>query len=183
MGITPVLYSFETTHLLLKAWKENRGHALNRSLFFLHPNLERELKEIEFDFIVPIPQNFKRSWRRGHESAFQVALYFSKNLDLSIYSLLSLTDVAPPRQATLDRWDRKYGKNPFRINHELIQFLINERKWLPHSVIPKILIVDDLITSGNTISKASEVLLELFPHALIWAGSLGYRPPKIRGLH
>ena len=40
----------------------------------------------------------------------------------------------------------------------------------------KILLADDLITSGSTLCKAAEMIHGLLPRAKIYGASLGFRP-------
>lgn len=175
-GFVPLVYSFQQTHSLLKHWKEHRGSKLQRLLFNLSPELKQKLQDQEFDFIVPIPQSFERSWRRGHASATTVAKFFSQELQVPILSLLELKNENTPKQASLSQIERDLAPNPFRVSEVALFLITNPRHPL------KLLIVDDLITSGNTLIRAAEEIKEALPHSTLWAGSLGYRPKKKRPL-
>jgi len=168
-GIFPVFYSFSTTHKILTYWKDHGGNELGRVLLSPSPKLNQQLLEMNFDLIVPIPQHQERSLKRGHASAFVVANLFSRELGISIQAdILTLNESGGPKQADLNRWERKHGINPFRLNSD--QKLAGV----------KILIVDDFITSGSTLEKAANTILREYPHCEIYAASLGWKPKTER---
>lgn len=170
-GFAPLLYSFESTHALVKHWKARQGSRLNRTLFRIAPELKTTLQNLQFDAVVPVPQSFERSWRRGHASAKKVAEYFSKELSVPIVEGLELKNDSNPRQAALTQFEREFAGNPFHLASE-----VNDRHY------SRILLVDDLITSGNTLIRASEELKFRYPNAKIWAGSLAFRPKRTQML-
>ena len=178
-GVAPLLYSFERTQTLIRRWKEHGGTDLRKHLFRMPEPLRHELLQNHFFAIVPIPQSQKRSYVRGHDSALEVARFFSLKLDLPILTLLELKDEKTKRLTGLSRFEREFAENPFRITHE---FPRNDSlsKKLGEAVDQgretRLLLIDDLITSGSTISKAAETLQSLLPRSKIWAGSLGFRP-------
>lgn len=173
-AFAPILYSFQPAHALLKYWKEHRGHHLESILFRMDENLRCELQSLNLDVAIPIPQAFGRSWRRGHESARATARYFAQELSLPIVSAVRLQDEPTSKQALFDRFERDRAPNPFQVASEA-------RPWL-QSLKPeaRVLIVDDLITSGNTLIRAAEALRTERPDLRFWAGSLGYRPRRDR---
>jgi predicted amidophosphoribosyltransferase len=179
-AFAPIVYSFHQTHGLLKYWKEHRGALPSRILFRMHPQLKKRLIAQGFDAIVPIPQTFHRSWRRSHESARTVARYFSNELDVPIANSLELKNENTVRQASLSQWERESAPNPFQISKSAST---SSRTNDLLARASKILIVDDLITSGNTMIRASEVIRQHYPHQKIWAGSLGYRPKRSNLFH
>ncbi len=172
-GVAPLLFAFQSTHSILKAWKEKQGSHLEQLLFRIDPVLLNELLKLEIDLIIPVPQHFKRSWKRGHSSSLAVARFFSRKLSVPTLELLSLVRGHHPKQASLDQWNRNYSSNPFLLDSKhqpTLQFLAQNAK---------ILLVDDLITSGNTLAKAQERIRDYFSRSQIWAAGLGYKPKKI----
>ena len=178
-AVAPLLYAFDRTQAMIRRWKETGGTDLRRVLFQMPEGLRRKLLELNFFAIVPIPQSRKRSFERGHESSGEVARFFSKKLDIPVLKLLELNERNPKRLTGLSRFEREFAENPFRMSTRLLKDeafssacfeRMDKRRRL------RFLLVDDLITSGSTLSKASEVLLSCFPQAELWAGSLGFRP-------
>ncbi len=167
--VAPLLYSIGTTHELVKSWKSDPGLFLERTLFKFEANLEHELLDLNLDSIVPIPQLQARNWKRGHASAFSVAEHFSRKLNIPIYSSLHLTQepFAPKltKQSGLDAIDRLLAPQPF-------QFVAGKTG-------KRILLVDDVITTGNTLSRAAEVLTNSIPEVVLYGASLGYRPLRL----
>jgi phosphoribosylpyrophosphate synthetase len=184
-GIAPLVYAFETTQAIIRKWKEYRGSQLQRILFQVPEVLRTQLIKLHFFAIVPIPQNQKRSFARGQDSAFEIAQCFSKSLDLPILPLLELQHKNPERQTGLGHFDREFSKNPFQIHTQFgwnsPLFRRMEEKVLNGEEI-RILLVDDLITSGSTLTKSAMVIQSFLPRSKIWAGSIGYRPKSNRVL-
>ena len=165
-GIFPIFISFPTTHKILVYWKNHSGEELKKTLFAPSPELKTELKKMNFELVIPIPQHVDRSLKRGHASAFEVAKFFSQSLNIPLNQNLKLNNIEISKQANLDEWERKYSENPFHF--EPIQIKIKN-----------ILIVDDLITTGSTLDKAANAILAIHPKANIYAASLGWKPKKM----
>ena len=178
-GVAPLIISLERGQKLIRRWKDNRGSSLARQLFRMPPGLRRRLLELHLLAIIPIPQSQMRSYERGHDSAREVARFFSEQLAIPILPLLELRESNPRRQTGMSRFDRDFSKNPFGISRHLDRknplyqrILDQEQRGTPI----RFLIVDDLITSGSTLSKASAVIKDWIPDSRCWAGSLGFRP-------
>jgi len=167
-GIFPIFISNSTTHQILVFWKDHAGDELKKILFSPSPELLKHLTKIHFDVIIPIPQNVERSLKRGHASGFEVAKLFSLKLNVPLDLSLSLRNLSMEKQANLSEWDRRHSENPFFCKHP---------KY--NKTIKKILLVDDFITSGSTLDKATNAIMEIYPSANIYAASLGWKPKKI----
>lgn len=179
LALAPLLYSFERTQSMIRTWKSGGGSDLRRLLFQFPIPLAEKLLAEHFFAIIPIPQSQKRSIQRGHESATEVAKFFSHQLDCPILPLLDLKLENPKRLSGMNRIDRNYTENPFCVSNwrKLHPATFNrlEEKVLKGEEI-KFLLVDDLITSGNTIARAGLVIHSFLPRSKIFAGSLGFRP-------
>lgn len=170
-AFAPLLYSLAGAHRMVTRWKSQPGSALRRILFQIHPELLRKLKDERFEWIIPIPQSFERSWQRGHASAVSSAQFFSNQLKVPILqNRLTLKEKIPSRQAQLSLWERTHRMNPF------------EWRDLNLKRNTRVLLVDDLITSGKTLSLAAEVVHQSHEGIRITAASLSYRPRKSQRL-
>ena len=165
-SIYPVFLSFESTHRILVHWKNSGGRGLKRLLFSASPALLEELRKLEIEHIVPIPQYEARNLKRGHAPALDVAEWFARELGVKVEREALLLNPEPiDKQALRGVWERRFLDDPFRINPELRGKLSG-----------KVLIVDDFITSGSTLDKAANALLGMNPELKIHAASLGWRP-------
>jgi len=139
--------------------------------------------ETHFFAVIPIPQDVDRSYRRGHESARETAQFFAKQLSIPVFPVLKLKSRKTKRLTGLSKFEREWAENPFQMadpseilglnGYSLLQEKINQGKEI------RILLVDDLITSGSTLSKASESLKDLSPNLKIWGAGIGFRPHRL----
>ena len=185
-GLAPLLYSYSRTQALIRTFKERGGSQLSRLLFSMSPQLKNKLLETHFFAIVPIPQDAARSFRRGHESARTTAKFFSKVLSVPLFPILKLKNNKTEQLTGLQKFEREWAESPFVIAgpreilgsrlYPLFQEKVNQGREI------RLLLVDDLITSGSTLSKASYAMSELHPNLKIWGGSIGFRPRRIKSL-
>ncbi len=140
-------------------------------------NLARKLGEIvgrelsttsflnDMDYIVPIPIHFIKRARRGYNQTEEIAYGFSKATDLKINT--DLTVVKPHRtqtKLTLDQ-RRRNTKNIFRLKPDSKLISLNTGSNLNPSAkkSPHILLLDDVCTTGSTITSAAETILASSP--------------------
>jgi predicted amidophosphoribosyltransferase len=178
-GFAPLLYSFARTQSIIRRWKENRGSQLQQALFQFPPKLQQKLIDLHLFAIIPIPQNQNRSFKRGHDSALSVAKFYAENLGIPIIPLLGLKNKKTERITGKSRLHREFSENPFQITplsptlHYLYD-VIQEKKLKQKEI--RVLLVDDLITSGSTLNKATDLIAHYLPHSKIWGAALGIRP-------
>lgn len=160
----------EQVYRSFRHWKLTHSPELERLLFKLSPKLKQTLLEKKFDAIVPIPQESRRSWRRGHESSKKVARFFANELGVPVWPLLSLAQTEPfsshDHQAERDRLDRELSLNPFKLNTRAL------------GQPQRILLVDDVITTGMTLEQAKETLRNGLQIQDIQSAALVYRPRR-----
>ena len=157
-GVAPAYFAFERALKLIRRWKSSGGSSLEKVLFRLSPDLKKNLLELNF---------------------FAIAQWYSRELNVPLVTLLDLKDSQPKPQTGRNRFEREFSRNPFCIQPETnwtSPLMLNLKEKVDRGAEIRILIVDDLITSGSTFAKASSVIQELFPRARCWAGTLGYRP-------
>lgn len=103
------------------------------------------LLEEHCDLIMPVPMHKARKRKRGYNQAELLARELSYQLDIK-YSEALVKTVKSKQQHTLNREERKFGqKNTYsceKLNGE------------------KILLIDDICTSGETLKECARVLVE-----------------------
>ena len=101
-----------------------------------------------FDFIVPIPLHWKRYLKRGYNQTELISDVISKKLKIPVGKILKRVK-STPYQAKLDRVHRlKNLDGAFKV--------VDEKKCENRTI----LLVDDVMTTGTTLSVATEVLLK-----------------------
>jgi ComF family protein len=110
-----------------------------------------DLKEIEYikkiDFIIPVPLHLKKLKKRGYNQSESFAKGLSMSLKIPILSTNIQRVNSSDSQTTKSRWDR----------WESIEkaFEITDREIIRGK---NVLLVDDVITTGSTLSACATVV-------------------------
>jgi competence protein ComFC len=134
---------------LLLSYKFNNRAALALPLGRLMSQLIIELRPFpRFDIIVPVPINSQRLYERGYNQSKLLADEISNSLKLDLVEALYKTSNAIP-QSRLNSADREENiKGRFKCE-------------FPGAVQKKkVLVVDDIYTTGATLRECSQILLE-----------------------
>ncbi len=138
-GIKDAIYAFK--------YKNQRYYAkyFSKSILQLY---KKELQELNLDGIVPVPVHKHKKRQRGYNQAEVLADYLAKELHLPVYPtyLLRVENTNPQKELN-DKVRIKNLKNAFKIGENEIE-------------LKKVLLVDDIYTSGATIEACTRILLE-----------------------
>lgn len=144
----PFVYQGQVVHLIYGLKFGGRYQLAKLAGFLLSQCLLSDY--VNADLIVPVPLSSKRLEERGYNQAFLIAKEVSKILNIPIAEDVLVRTRNTNRQAEC--------KNPIqRFINVNGAFEINER-WDVTGL--KILIVDDVVTTGNTIHEAATVLMD-----------------------
>ena len=117
--------------------------------YFLKNNKKKLEKLKKYDIIIVVPLSWKRRLQRGYNQSQLVAETISNILQIKVESkiLYKTKNIVP--QSTLNKKERKENiKGAFKIRN--IEKIKNK----------KILIIDDIYTTGNTLNECSKMLIE-----------------------
>ncbi|MBP3707366.1 MAG: ComF family protein [Clostridia bacterium] len=107
-----------------------------------------------FDYIVPVPLSRKRLTKRGYNQVELILRMYIKNKEKcninGVYSLIKKREIKP--QSTLNKNDR--------ATNIMGAFSINRNSKYCYDTEKKILIVDDIYTTGSTINECARILRE-----------------------
>jgi len=107
---------------------------------FLFELLDREFSDIEFDYMIPVPSHRKRRKERGFDHIETLCLQLSQKTGIELVSAEKIRNTPSQKGLSLDQ-RRRNLKGVFRIH---VPEKLNEKK---------VLIVDDICTTGTTISE------------------------------
>ncbi|MBF0543779.1 MAG: ComF family protein [Candidatus Riflebacteria bacterium] len=129
-------------------------------------------KKIKADVVIPVPLFPEREKKRGFNQAALIAEKVAFCLNSNFSPVLERTIHTAP-QASLSEEDRQRNlKNAFRISPKVI----------PEAFLgKKLLLIDDVATTGSTISECARVLRSLKPltiEALVLSHSFRKFPIK-----
>lgn len=110
---------------------------------------EKIYRFLEFyDIIIPVPMHKTKKAKRGYNQTELIAKYISKNIKKIQYAdnvLIKVKNTLP--QSSLNKMERyKNIKNAYKIQNKET---INNKK---------ILVFDDIYTTGNTVRECSKIL-------------------------
>lgn len=113
----------------------------------LAANLDEKIKEWKTDFIIPIPLHKLKKAERGFNQSFYIAKGLAKNLDINVKTNILKRRLFTATQTKLNAEERKENmKGAFTIKNAKI---VNGKN---------IILLDDVITTGSTISECARVL-------------------------
>lgn len=110
--------------------------------------LGREIRGFHADAILPVPLHKKRQRQRGYNQAELIAVQVGVELGIPVYAkiLQRSRDTKPLK--TMGRTERENNlKKAFKL-------------WENDVKLNKVIIIDDIITTGSTINEAAAVLRE-----------------------
>lgn len=124
--------------------------------FYVEEIIKRYKNEIESwgcNVIIPIPLHKKKALSRGFNQAEVIAKKLSKGLGIPMdkRTLLRVKNTLPQKELN-DIQRKKNLKNAFKINRN--------RRQKSKELFKKIILVDDIYTTGSTIDACAKVLLD-----------------------
>lgn len=121
------------------------------SEFFARETEERYedwLKRISVDVIIPVPMNKRKEKRRGYNQAREFANYLGRRLHLPVDGSVVKRVKDTKALKLLSPQERKNNlKNAFQVDKNIVEYR-------------KILLVDDIYTTGSTVETIAEQLLK-----------------------
>ncbi len=147
-GLAPFMHIGELKQAIYAIKYENKREYID---FFVEEIIRRHGKEIlswGCDQIVPVPLHKKKKQKRGFNQAEIIAARLSKKLNIPYNSktLIRVKDTRPQKKLN-DIQRKKNVEKAFKIDRNIVKS-------------NKVLLVDDIYTTGTTIDECSRVLLE-----------------------
>ncbi|MDF2576522.1 MAG: putative amidophosphoribosyltransferase [Chlamydiales bacterium] len=140
---------------LVKKFKYSNKPYLSQSLAGYMALQYLKLNWPTIDTIVPVPQSWLRRLDRGYNQSFLLAEQLGKILNVPVQQALIKQSGDYP-QAALSLRQRKNL-------HNKSQIIANRKIDLSDKIV---LVVDDVVTTGTTLERCGNALLDLCPKAL-----------------
>ncbi len=141
---------------IIKIFKYRHSPSLGKRLArFLYLAMEKAPVLFKVDFITPVPVHFLRRMERGFNQCDVLAHELSELTGIPVRNVLYKKKITLP-QALLSHDKRKTNlRGAFRVKEEI------DGK--------RILLVDDVLTTGSTLEEAARVLKE---NGAVWVGGV-----------
>jgi len=172
------LYASGHTHEFIKIWKRGDhwnqlDHSLKRVLQVQFQNKWEQIRaQTRADWVVPIPQAYERRMELHGGSAMRFAQLTSQELQIPWVSLLRTTG-----KSFLNKQSGRSLTQRFESKLHLQLQADTARLWRHPTRLPRLLLVDDIITSGRTFLSTAE-FLQAQGYPVAGFVSLGFRPPS-----
>jgi ComF family protein len=102
-----------------------------------------------YDIIIPVPISYQRYKQRGYNQSLLLAKEISKNVGLKLMPNVLKKSKNTVAQSTLNREERIANiENVYSINKKQLDKIENK----------KVLILDDIYTTGSTVNECSKML-------------------------
>lgn len=104
----------------------------------------------ECDVIVPVPMFWFKKWQRGYNQAEEIALHLGKVLDKPVLPLLTRIS-GGKSQASIKHLEDRHQRlgHTFCLNPAFTHIQLNKTN---------ILLVDDVVTTGSTLTACARIL-------------------------
>ena len=142
-------YTGEIRDTILKYKFNEKSYIYRTFLEFIKNNEEMCSQIKKYDIIIPVPVSKKRFKQRGYNQSALISKNLAKtlNIDYKENVLVKIKDNKPQSEMGQDK--RKSNvKGVYTIKNKEI---INQKK---------ILLIDDIFTTGNTVNECAKVLIE-----------------------
>ncbi|MCR4611258.1 MAG: ComF family protein [Lachnospiraceae bacterium] len=138
-GIKSAMYRFKYSNR--RCYK----YTFSRDAVLMHSSW---IKDRRIDAIVPVPMYPKKKRQRGYNQAEVIAVQLSKELDIPVYcDIVTRNRLTTPMKGLNDKERQKNLKNAFNFCKKGLQ-------------LKRVLLVDDIYTTGSTLDSVAKVLLE-----------------------
>lgn len=124
------------------------------------PNLlAKQLRSASFSAIIPIPSAREKLVNRGFNPAAQLALYLGKRLQIPVYcNLLHKKNTAPSQVGSTRAQRLQQMRGQFFVHPEGLTKASEAMAREGGTTRIRLLLVDDVLTTGATLNAASRVL-------------------------
>lgn len=145
-------YEGEIRNLILQYKFKEKAYLYKTLVKFLLKNEKIYKKTKNYDIIIPVPISKKRYKERGYNQSLLIAKEISKNLKIGIKKDILIKTKNIIEQSKLNKEERE--KNIEKV------YEVRKTKELENK---KILIIDDIYTTGNTVKECARTLKKLNP--------------------
>jgi predicted amidophosphoribosyltransferase len=160
---------FEQSYQVLKSWKIHGGTLFHKQVLRPEKHLSKIWSELIADAIIPIPQHMLRAWSRGGCRTETIAEYVKAQTGVKVLNhalQISRSLFGKKRQGTLNLNDRYVNPVQFEPDQKVLRD------------IKRVILVDDIMTSGRTVNQAA-CALKSVGVADVHVFCLGIRPFRL----
>ena len=147
-GYTCVQYGIHERDLLLSFKYGGKAYIGEKIAEIMADRIENE--DLEIDLIIPVPMHKSKQKERGYNQAEIIAKHLAKKLSLPCSAKLLLRTGKTVAMSGLSPFERRMNmENAFSITERAAEKAKGKR----------ILLVDDIYTTGSTVSACSQMLM------------------------
>lgn len=140
--------------VLAKSYQDKLACYYMAQLIFEHT----VFKELQADYLVPIPLHWTRYAKRGYNQSVEITRYLSRWSGIPILNLLQRVKRTP--------FQMRLGKDDRHANLEDAFKLDLHKDQFDQFAYKRLVLIDDVMTTGATLHAAARQLLPLKPLAI-----------------
>lgn len=140
------------TLVISKAWSDYAAATKIGELLYKHS----PIKDLQYDYIVPIPLHRWRLAYRGFNQAEVIGQQYSILSSMPLLPCMERIKHGPFQTAFLKAKRHSNVQNAFRLKPNFVEALAGKR----------ILLLDDVMTTGSTLYEAGKIILSAHPSHL-----------------
>lgn len=146
-GISAFEYTYEIRKAIYKFKYSNRRDYADFFAKAIYVYYEKEIKSWDAQVIIPVPVHYKRKIKRGYNQAEILSKRLSYHLKLPVDRNILIRNINTKPQKELTIKERRQNlENAFKIRENIVKY-------------KKVILVDDIYTTGSTIDACAKVLL------------------------
>lgn len=148
MGIAPFSHTGAVRKSVYAIKYQNKREYLDFYTDEIARLYREEIKEWDCDGLIPVPLHKRKRLKRGYNQAEVMAKKLAKKLELPVYrdGLIRIVDTKPQKELN-DIQRKKNLEKAFIMNENIVK-------------LRKVILVDDIYTTGSTIDACTKVLME-----------------------
>jgi len=154
-GLSLWVYKDECKQSILRFKNQHRREYVDYYVYSLYNKYSKTIQKLGIQAFIPVPIHIEKEMSRGYNQAKLIASKLGKKMNIPVYS-----DVLYKTRKTEQQKELSKGKRASNLYNAFDINKANFNKYLKSNNIKKVMIIDDIYTTGSTINFCAKKLKE-----------------------